>query len=66
VYNFGFQPQKGTLVTYPANERFISLTSAVLVGELQCVRFHICGEGIWLYDPNDYPGDFRDWFAQII
>src|SRR5574343_386607 len=27
VYNFGFQPQKGTLVVYPAGERFISLTS---------------------------------------
>lgn len=66
VYNFGFQPQKGTLVIYPANERFISLTSAVLVGELQCVRFHICGEGTWMYNPEDYPGDFRTWFNEIV
>jgi len=66
VYNFGFQPQKGTLVIYPSNERFISLTSAVLVGELQCVRFHICGEGLWMYNPDDYPGDFRNWFSQIV
>lgn len=66
VYNFGFQPQKGTLVIYPSNERFISLTTAVLVGELQTVRFHICGEGLWIYDPADYPGDFRTWFAQIV
>jgi hypothetical protein len=66
VYNFGFQAQKGTLVVYPANERFISLTSAVLVGELQCVKFHICGEGLWLYDPAKYPGDFRTWFSNIV
>jgi len=66
VYNFGFQAQKGTLVVYPACERFISLTSAILVGELQCVRFHICGEGIWLYQPEGYPGDFRTWFTDIV
>jgi hypothetical protein len=66
VYNFGFQAQQGTLVIYPACERFISLTSSILVGELQCVRFHICAEGIWIYQPEDYPGDFRTWFNEII
>lgn len=66
VYNFGFQPQKGTLVVYPSNERFISLTSPILVGELQCVRFHICGEGNWIYQPDDYPGDFRTWFQDVV
>lgn len=66
VYNFSFQAQKGTLVIYPASERFICLTSTVLVGELQCVKIHICGEGIWLYDPLQYPGDFRTWFAEIV
>ena len=66
VYNFGFQAQKGTLVIYPACERFISLTSAILVGELQCIRFHICGEGLWIYNPEDFPGDFRTWFSDIV
>lgn len=66
VYNFGFQAQKGTLVIYPSCERFISLTTPVLVGELQCVRFHICGEGIWVYDPEEYPGDFRIWLANVV
>ena len=66
VYNFGFQAQKGTLVVYPACERFISLTSPILVGELQCIRFYICAEGIWLYDPLKFPGDFRTWFNEIV
>ena len=66
VYNFGFQPQRGTLLVYPACERFISLTTPILVGELQCVKFHICAEGIWIYDPEDFPGDFRTWFNDVV
>lgn len=72
VYNFGLQPQKGTLVIYPACERFISLTTTVLVGELQCVRLHIAagigedGEGVWVYRPENFPGDYRSWFADVV
>lgn len=66
VYQFGFQPQKGTLVVYPACERFISLTAPILVGELQCVRFHIAAEGIWIYNPQDFPGDYRSWFNNVV
>jgi len=66
VYQFGFQPQKGTLVVYPACERFISLTAPILVGELQCVRFHVAAEGIWIYNPADFPGDYRSWFNHVI
>lgn len=72
VYNFGLQPQKGTMVVYPANERFISLTTAILVGELQCIRIHIAGgtgddgQGVWMYQPDDFPGDFRTWFADVV
>ena len=66
VYNFSFQAQRGTLVIYPSSERFISLTTSILVGELQCVRFHMCAEGIWIYNPDDYPGDFRTWFSDIV
>jgi hypothetical protein len=66
VYNFGFQPQVGTCVIFPSSERFISLTSSIQVGELQLAKFHIAGEGVWLYDPADYPGDFRTWFQEIV
>ena len=72
VYNFGLQAQKGTMVVYPSNERFISLTTAVLVGELQCIRLHIAGgtgedgQGVWMYQPDNFPGDFRTWFADVV
>jgi hypothetical protein len=66
VYNFGFQPQIGTCVIFPSSERFISLTSSIQVGELQVAKFHIAGEGVWIYNPDDYPGDFRDWFQDVV
>lgn len=66
VYNFGFQPQIGTCVIFPSSERFISVTSSIQVGELQLAKFHITGEGVWLYDPEDFPGDFRTWFADVV
>lgn len=66
VYNFGFQPQVGTIVVYPACERFISLTTSVQVGELQLARFHICADTMWLYNPDNFPGDFRSWFNDVV
>ena len=66
VYNFGFQPQLGTIVIYPACERFISLTTSILVGELQVARFHVCGEDLWIYNPQNFPGDFRTWFNDVV
>lgn len=66
VYNFGFQPQAGTLVIYPASERFISLTNSIQVGELQLVRIHLHVEGLWIYDPINFPGDYRTWFQHIV
>lgn len=66
VYNFGFQPQRGTLVIYPAGPHFISLTSPVMVGELQVVRIHIAAEGVWLYQSEKFPGDYRTWFNDVV
>ncbi len=66
VYNFGFQPQAGTLVVYPACERFISLITSIQVGELQMARIHMHAEGIWIYNPADFPGDYRTWFNFVI
>jgi len=66
TYNFGLQPQKGTLVIYPADPHFISLVTTILVGELQCVRFHLVAETPWIYPAEKFPGDFRSWFQEIV
>jgi hypothetical protein len=65
-YQFGFQPQAGTMVIYPASENFISLTSPIQVGELQAVRFNIYSVDKWEYDKTKYPGDFRTWFMHVV
>ena len=66
VYNFSFQPQAGTLVVFPSCERFIQATTAVLVGELQLAKFYVHSKDVWLYNPANFPGDFRSWFSDVV
>ena len=66
MYNFSFQPQLGSLVIFPAGPQFIYATSRILVGELQTVRLHIAAEGIYMYDPKNFPGDYTTWFNDIV
>jgi hypothetical protein len=62
LYNFSLQPQRGSLVIYPAGPHFISATSQVLIGEQYCVRLHMAADGVWLYDGSQYAGTYVDWF----
>lgn len=66
VYDFGFQPQAGTLVIFPSCERFINLTSSIQVGELQLAKMHLHSDKLWLYDPVNFPGDYKTWFQMIV
>lgn len=62
AYNFSLVPQSGTMVVYPAGPHFISAISPVLVGGLYQVRFHIAADGIWLYQPDKFKGNYTQWF----
>jgi hypothetical protein len=70
IYNFSFQPQRGTLVVYPSGPHFISATSPILVGDWYGVRFHIAAEakdgGVWFYQPENFEGDFQQWFSDHV
>lgn len=61
-YNFSFQPQRGSLVIFPAGPNFINAVSRVEAGDLFMVRFHICAEKMWPYDPKKFPGNYKTWF----
>lgn len=66
AYNFSLVPQRGTLVLYPAGPHFITAISPVLVGSLEQVRITIklkSENGIWLYQPQSFPGSYAQWFA---
>lgn len=61
-HNFGFNPNRGTLILYPSGPHFINATSAILVGDLYQVRFHIAAQLPYLYSPEKFSGTFTDWF----
>jgi hypothetical protein len=29
-------------------------------------KFHIHGDGIWIYDATKFPGDVNSWFTNVI
>ena len=69
AYNFSLQPQRGTLLVYPAGPHFITATTPVLVGNLNAVRFHIASDstdGPWLYQPANFPGTWDQWFQEYV
>lgn len=62
-HGFGFNPTRGTLVVYPSVPHFINATSEIKAGELYQARIHIAATAPFLYDPNKFPGTYKDWFA---
>lgn len=68
AYNFSLVPQRGTLVLFPAGPHFITAISPVLVGTYEhikiSVKLTIGEDGIWLYQPQNFPGTYQDWFTE--
>lgn len=64
-HRFGFNPQRGTLIVFPADPHFINITTEIFAGDLFQVRFHIAGHTPYLYMPNDFPGDYTSWFKDV-
>lgn len=62
-HQFGFNPQRGTLVVYPSGPHFINATSVVYAGELVQARIHISAQNMLLYDPSNFPGNYLSWFS---
>ena len=66
AYNFSLVPQRGTLIIFPAGPHFISAISPVLVGNLVQVNINISitdkNGGIYLYQPQNFPGTWTQWF----
>jgi len=66
AYNFSLVPQRGTMVMFPAGPHFITAVSPILVGSLEVIKFSLKlttnEDGIWLYQPSNFPGTYVDWF----
>ena len=64
-HQFGFNPQRGTLILYPSTPHFANATSSVLVGDLIQSRLHLTASKPFKYNPKDFPGNFQNWFQGL-
>lgn len=62
THGFGFNPKRGMLVIFPGNEYFVYGTSGVQVGNLHQIKMYMTSEKPFVYDPNDFPGNYEVWF----
>lgn len=65
-HGFSFQPTRGTLVIYPSGPHFINANAEVIAGDLFQVRIHIATKLPYLYNPREFPGDYRTWFKHLM
>lgn len=62
---FGFNPRRGTLVIFPSDPHFINITSGVQLGDLYQVKIQIAANAPYIYNPQNFPGNYLHWFAGI-
>lgn len=65
-HNFGFNPERGTVVFFPSTPHFLNTVSPIQVGDLFQVRIHIAAKSPFIYQPADFPGNFYSWFPNLI
>lgn len=61
-WNFGFNPQRGTLVVFPTLPYFITNTSPILVGSLFQLKFSFSTKPTFTFEPNKFKGSYKVWF----
>ena len=64
-WGFGFNPQRGTMIVFPSGPHFINATTKVLVGELYQVKIQMTAQVPLLFNPAEYPGDYKQWFREF-
>jgi hypothetical protein len=63
-HQFSFQPQRGTLVMFPSDPHFINITSKVFAGDLFQARIQIAAQTPYLYQPQQFEGNYATWFKE--
>ncbi len=64
-HGFGFNPIRGTMIVYPSGPHFINAFAPIIAGDLFVARFHFAAEMPYMYNPNDFPGDYTNWFNDL-
>lgn len=65
-HQFGFNPQRGTLIAFPSEPHFINAVSSILVGNLYLTKFHIATKLPFLYNPEKFPGNYTTWLREFV
>lgn len=65
-HNFGFNPERGTLIMFPSTPHFVNAVSPILAGDSFQVRIHMATQSPFLYQPGDFPGNFLSWFPNLL
>lgn len=64
-WNFGLNPQMGTLVIFPSCPNFVNATSTIKAGDLYQIRFNISTDKPFVYDRANFPGEYTEWFKEF-
>lgn len=65
-HRFGFNPQRGTLIVFPSDPHFINITTPVMAGDLYQARIQIASQTPYLYNPEEFPGNYTTWFKPLL
>lgn len=63
-HRFKFTPERGTAIIFPSNQYFLNRTVPSSIGDVCQIRTHITCTTRFLYDPQDYEGDYTIWFGE--
>lgn len=61
-HKFSFNPTRGTLVIFPSDPHFINITTPVFAGDLFQARLQIAAKNMYIYNPQEFPGNYTMWF----
>jgi len=65
AFNFSFNPEMGTAVTYPAVPNFLNTISKVKIGQLDILRIFHRSDTMFVYEPSNYLGSPDKWFKDL-
>ena len=65
TFDFGFLPERGTAVTYPAVPNFLNTVAKVKIGQLDMLRIFHRSDTMFVYEPSKYAGNAATWFADL-
>ena len=64
-HNFGFNPERGTLILFPSGSNFLHTFSSCIIGDAYYVKFTITCKENFVYNRHEYQGNYKTWFETI-